>query len=52
MTVKEKDVVKPDTNKGGSTNTPKTGDTTQVGFFALLVSCAAALLNLLKRKKA
>lgn len=52
VTVKEKDVVKPDTNKGGSTNTPKTGDTTQVGFFALLVSCAAALLNLLKRKKA
>ena len=52
VTVKEKDVVKPDTNKGGSTNIPKTGDTTQVGFFALLVSCAAALLNLLKRKKA
>lgn len=52
VTVKEKDVVKPDTNKGDSTNTPKTGDTTQVGFFALLVSCAAALLNLLKRKKA
>lgn len=52
VTVKEKDVVKPDTNKGGSTNTPKTGDTTQVGFFALLVSCAATLLSLLKRKKA
>lgn len=52
VTVKEKDVVKPDTNKGGSTKTPKTGDTTQVGFFALLVSCAAALLSLLKRKKA
>lgn len=49
---KKKDVVKPDTNKGGSTNTPKTGDTTQIGFFALLVSCAAALLSLLKRKKA
>ena len=52
VTVKEKDVVKPDTNKGDSTNTPKTGDTAQVGFFALLVSCSAALLSLLKRRKA
>ena len=50
VTVKEKDVVKPDTNKGGSTNTPKTGDTTRRFLCITCVLCSCFIKSFKEKK--